>query len=1006
MLPRTTEERSKKLRASRTQSSASITSDISRSSSSSGKSKAKRKIPSGDIQDGTDTSPQESVPLAGTTTTAANPAAVAGTSEPTKGKGKLSFFGDELRKASDAAAHRDGSTNGGPPDPTATASPAPSFSKQPVKTDGLPPGLPAVQGDRHLLSRERDSSQLESSSQPAAAAAAESTPHASHRTCVKEQDGSSSQLLSAQSTRSPVRQASDANLTECRPNLPDTGSKATMSVATPSSTSPGATAKLVAPNTAEHGEYSKSRCSRSLSGPRDPRLEHRSSLSSFLHLLKEQQPRGFSSKGFECDARRVSGLVVTVAGVPITKRQLVVTTIFVFFITVASIIVGIMFMRKNRSVPSEPLCETEDCLRHSYRLFGNLNRSLDPCENFSAYVCSAWSPPQRYLEHSNSAMDDVRKSWFPRFNDVLRQGSKIIRAGLKPLAMYSSCMGDRSEYGSNVEIFWNFFNECRLTWPEKSEPGSASALEVLMTLALKWQVPLFFQVRALRLESAPNWRITMDPGSLIPLMYQHHLTVKHSGGYDKYWATFYFILSGKHDGSAVNKTIIDSALTMEGDVYRRLLTNMRPAVVHPVLATITDIGAHTPSVDSEQWLHAFRQSKLEPEVEHSDQVLLSDAGFFRAFADVMASYKDPELLSLIAWSFVQLFSPAVDYRLLENRYDQGVTIYRPYFCERFVETPYRFLVIALGSVALFTREERSTVSACFDSLVSAAVDMVNASEWLDTESRQLAAEKLSSTRLKLWPPAKYLESDALDSLYKVFPSAESSFAEYWVKSSRCAADIYRPRPGIDVWGYTVNYALPYLIYDAASNSVKVAVGAVTKPLYYAGGTKAMLYGGLGFSMALQLVASLDSQGIRWHPSGTFGDSFLSKDSVKGFEERDGCLAKSQRYVGGNAEHNQSGTGKIASVFPEIPAIEVAYAAYRHSLIDGGDEVPRGIPGGLSGDQVFFMTLCYMTCTLPGAVGPQTVDCNKAVRSSEAFARAFRCPLGSPMNPRRKCTFFT
>ncbi|XP_072143042.1 endothelin-converting enzyme 1-like [Dermacentor andersoni] len=134
--------------------------------------------------------------------------------------------------------------------------------------------------------------------------------------------------------------------------------------------------------------------------------------------------------------------------------------------------------------------------------------------------------------------------------------------------------------------------------------------------------------------------------------------------------------------------------------------------------------------------------------------------------------------------------------------------------------------------------------------------------------------------------------------------------------------------------------------------------------------------------------------------------FTFSDSAKGFEKRDGCLAKGQRYVGVNAEHNESGTGKIASVFPEIPAVEVAYAAYRHSLIDGGDEVPRGIPGGLSGDQVFFMTLCYMTCTLPGAVGPQTVDCNKAVRSSESFARAFRCPLGSPMNPRRRCTFFT
>lgn len=125
-------------------------------------------------------------------------------------------------------------------------------------------------------------------------------------------------------------------------------------------------------------------------------------------------------------------------------------------------------------------------------------------------------------------------------------------------------------------------------------------------------------------------------------------------------------------------------------------------------------------------------------------------------------------------------------------------------------------------------------------------------------------------------------------------------------------------------------------------------------------------------------------------------------SSRAFEARDGCPASIHRAFGENA----NGTGRVTSVFPEIPALEVAYAAYRRSFADGGEEMPQGIPGGLSADQVFFMTMCYMTCTLPGAVGTQSVDCNKAVRNSEAFAQAFRCTPGSPMNPKKKCTFFT
>ncbi|XP_054923163.1 endothelin-converting enzyme 1-like [Dermacentor andersoni] len=164
-------------------------------------------------------------------------------------------------------------------------------------------------------------------------------------------------------------------------------------------------------------------------------------------------------------------------------------------------------------------------------------------------------------------------------------------------------------------------------------------------------------------------------------------------------------------------------------------------------------------------------------------------------------------------------------------------------------------------------------------------------------------------------------------------------------------------------------------------------------------------GGLGFSMALNLVASVDRHGLRWHPNGTFGHFFLSSSSAKAFKDSDGCLEALEGHAASGGDSTQSTTGARASIFPEIPALEVAYAAYRGAVSGRGDEALQGIVGGFSGDQVFFMTLCYMTCTRPDAVGPHTVDCNKAVRSSEAFARAFHCPPESQMNPKVKCKFF-
>ncbi|XP_075539989.1 neprilysin-4-like [Dermacentor variabilis] len=490
-------------------------------------------------------------------------------------------------------------------------------------------------------------------------------------------------------------------------------------------------------------------------------------------------------------------------------------------------------------------------------------------------------------------------------------------------------------------------------------------------------------------------------------MYQHHLTIKNTGGYAKYWAAFFYILKGSSDKDAtINQTLIERAMVLQEDVFRRLLFAMRPIGVQQLLVPIAKIRSYTPPLDSKQWLRAIKQLELQPDMESSEQLLITDKNFFQTMAAVMASYTDTQLLSLIAWSCAQLLAPAVDLQLLKYRYDQGVIRYRPYFCERFVETAYQLLVVALTSVSRFSRQERAVISANFDHLVATASALVNATDWLDAENRQLASVKLASTRLQLWPPEHFLENESLDRMYAAFPSAELSFAEYWIQSSRSAADTYHASANIDVLSYAVNYELPYLLYDAASGAVKVAVGAITPPLFYSDGTKAMFYGGLGFSMAVNLVASMDKQGLRWHPNGTFGDSFLSHAASQAFEDRDGCLATAEEAPVVDSPTYPIRPGSRTSVFPEIPALEVAYAAYRRSISESDDDSPQGISRNLSGDQVFFMTLCYMTCSLPGAVGPHTVDCNKAVSNSEAFARAFQCPYGSKMNPKKKCTFFT
>ncbi|XP_077558133.1 endothelin-converting enzyme 2-like [Haemaphysalis longicornis] len=580
---------------------------------------------------------------------------------------------------------------------------------------------------------------------------------------------------------------------------------------------------------------------------------------------------------------------------------------------------------------------------------------------------------------------------------MLLRGYRVINVARKPLAMYEYCMGDLWNYGSNATRFFGILSELGLAWPDsKQNRPNVSAFYALLTLQLKWNVPLLLELRVRRLNYTPRWRFTVSPGSLIPIELNHQRSVAASDRY-KYWRSFYGILPEHASQPEINDSDIDAIIDTEAVILRSLYGAMARQDTQPVLVTVAQIGKYTPSVTSNEWLNALRQINFDPDVSSGDQVLLTDEDFSHRLGDVLQKYKNEQLLMFIAWSFVQLYAATADDRLLTARYgnEARLKLYRPYFCERFVESAYGLLVIATHSVSRFRPEERAFVNAGFDSLVRTAASKVNGAIWLDVQSRRAAQRKVRSALLHLWPSDRYLNNSELERVYEAFPSGASSFFEHWVNSSASIAAVFWSQQDGDVFHYPVNYALPYLLYDRPTGTVNVAVGAVNHPLYYGDGTSAMFYGGLGFSMALQLVKSLDQYGLQWHPNGTFGGSLLTSSSMEAYRVRDSCLDSSQ-------DHSRGGN---SSLFPEIPALEVAYAAYLDAVQKSGG-APQGVAPGLSGEQVFFATLCYMTCSSTASdQQSRLADCNKAVRNFPAFADAYQCPTGSAMNPKKKCSFF-
>ncbi|XP_075553482.1 endothelin-converting enzyme 1-like [Dermacentor variabilis] len=615
----------------------------------------------------------------------------------------------------------------------------------------------------------------------------------------------------------------------------------------------------------------------------------------------------------------------------------------------------------------EKLCVTEDCLHHASLLMRAVEPRINACDDFRAYVCSNWSPQKlRKLlkDFDGSVMEDMVHSWFWGMSTTRKQGSKVFLAGRKPLAMLESCMSNSSMYESRIQLLQTLMAEyLYLYWPKP--PGeNIDALHILIRLAYILKAPFWFAMRpimACQGAAEGRWSIVLRPSPLINAHLREYHVVKgrRQPAYVKCRMDFYSAFS--NDSAEASEERAIQAEQLEGEFLTALSAAVDALPKHTTVLPISELDTYTPTVSSSLWLFYLQNTlNLTPVLSWRDAALITDKAFFVTVGELFKNYTNKQILKFLGWQFVQHYAPVVDSRFLISKYGDNSTAMslRTAFCSYHVEMPYRALILSLHFASQITSSVQQMIDDGYKRLVSTAVRLINDSAWLDAESRTVAAEKLASANLRLWPPAAFLDRENIVRTFRHFPDAEAAFRDYWIACTIEMIHISRTPEYEDVLDMPLNYALPYFDYDYVRNVVGAAIGAVAPRLFYRKGTKAMFYGGFGFSAAFQLAKALDEEGVRWNPMGLPVKSILNASSQEAFDDRYSCLA--------------TATAGDGTLFPEIPALEIAYTAFLDEVCDPDNTTH--ISKNLSELKLFFMTICHKTCTRSGITEPFSNSC--------------------------------
>ncbi|KAK8756160.1 hypothetical protein V5799_001135 [Amblyomma americanum] len=613
-------------------------------------------------------------------------------------------------------------------------------------------------------------------------------------------------------------------------------------------------------------------------------------------------------------------------------------------------------------------------------LHTQLNKSIEACDDFGAYVCDQWRPQELFARLSDSVLSDMASSWRQIFQAVLERGTSVLPAGRKVAAMFNSCL-TKSE--AHVDVLKEFMRARGLLWWEYS--GRNPPLQILFDLSFNWNVDLWFAVRLLpNTAQGPQRRLYITRSPLIPIWNRVFNLIPRDKFATVYMAMFELLLG---NSSLPTHKQAMSVYISQGAILKRLLESTRSSQ-SPAFFPLMDVAKHS-SLATPKYMENIinRALQLDPPFKQDDLLVLSDSTLLDAVLTAIRDFGDYAVLQHFTWFFMQTYAalagPRDFLRAVHGSSEKAEEVW-PRYCAVHTEGSYKLMAAALSAVALFTADERRRIDTYLKVVQQAAAKRTQAAQWLDEETKKVAAEKLLSARTFLWPSEKYLTNEGVEEAYKDFPENGTSFVRLWIDSRQSGRRTVGSEAYFEEQQLTSSMSLPYAEYVHMLNAVELAVGAMRPPLYYPRGTKAMLHGGLGYFFARQLTRAVDDEGVKVDPHGRILSSWVNEASGPAFDKRlRGCLAENE------------------SVFPEVPALEVAYAAFREDV----DPTQELLSPELSEEQVFFIAACSTSCSKSSAGNAFTGQCNKAVMNFAPFAQAFGCAPGSRMNPEKKCSFF-
>lgn len=337
-------------------------------------------------------------------------------------------------------------------------------------------------------------------------------------------------------------------------------------------------------------------------------------------------------------------------------------------------------------------------------------------------------------------------------------------------------------------------------------------------------------------------------------------------------------------------------------------------------------------------------------------------------------------------------------------------------CVEIVSGSFSISVGALYVRKYFKEDAKKNAVEMVSDIRQEFMKILKTVDWMDEETRKSALDKAESMSTHIAYPDELLDDRKLEEFYKKLEITPGNYLQSILNLTLFGTEysfekLRKPVNKSD-WITHGKPAIVNAFYSSIENSIQFPAGILQGAFFNNDRPRYMNYGAIGFVMGHEITHGFDDQGRQFDKEGNLVEWWAAETKEKYLKRAECIIYQYGNYTASEVSLNLNGINTQGENIADNGGIKEAYFAYNEWVRRHGVE-PR-LPGlDYTGQQMFWIGAANTWCSkyrpetlklriTTGVHSPGEFRVLGPLSNMDEFAKDFNCPVGSKMNPEKKC----